>query len=464
MANNVIKIKRTAVSGRAPNVTSIANTSYISAGELALNMADGVLYTSNGSSLIAIGAQQNAISATSVSASSLNANNVTVDQGISVGNSTVNTSINAVSIFSGNASVNALVNTTFISVSNSTSNSSINPTTIFTGNGFANVSITAAGGTSNIAISKATLLASGVVTVNTTSAHGLTYFVGLTANITGASLPVFNSSNYNVPFTIQSIPSSNSFTFTVTPSQFSSGARRITSISRTNGVATVVTDGAHQIANQSTIFITDNITGPAFSFNTTSATANVVDSTTLRYPNQSADVSFSLSSASYLASAGTLTNDPVLLRITRANSLVVGDKINLSGFSPSSITNGGATVKYSFPIPATATVTAANSTSFTFVLGAKTPSKGQFTSRSGTISGTVARSYDETPEVKFTAHVGQIVSETSIGGNTVSNIPIGLSINQGNLVVKIAENFIYVGNTTIGTIFDRSGPRIQRSS
>ena len=53
MANNLIQVKRTSVSGRAPNTTNLSNTSYILPGELALNMADGVLYSSNGSDLIA---------------------------------------------------------------------------------------------------------------------------------------------------------------------------------------------------------------------------------------------------------------------------------------------------------------------------------------------------------------------------------------------------------------------------
>ena len=56
MANNKIQVKRTNVSGRTANVTSSGNAQYIDAGELALNMADGILYTSNGSSLITVGA------------------------------------------------------------------------------------------------------------------------------------------------------------------------------------------------------------------------------------------------------------------------------------------------------------------------------------------------------------------------------------------------------------------------
>ena len=58
MANNVIQVKRTNVSGRQPNTTGSysTNSQYISAGEFALNMADGILYTSNGSAAIPVGA------------------------------------------------------------------------------------------------------------------------------------------------------------------------------------------------------------------------------------------------------------------------------------------------------------------------------------------------------------------------------------------------------------------------
>lgn len=58
MANNVFQVKRTNVSGRTPNTTGsyATNTQYIAAGEFALNMADGILYSSNGSAVIEIGA------------------------------------------------------------------------------------------------------------------------------------------------------------------------------------------------------------------------------------------------------------------------------------------------------------------------------------------------------------------------------------------------------------------------
>lgn len=77
MANNVFYVKRTATSGRTPNTTAsyATNSQYIAAGELALNMADGILYTSNGSALITIGSNLVNLSVTNtISTKSISAN------------------------------------------------------------------------------------------------------------------------------------------------------------------------------------------------------------------------------------------------------------------------------------------------------------------------------------------------------------------------------------------------------
>ena len=56
MAGTTFQIKRTGVAGRQPNTTNSSNSAYIEVGELALNFADGILYSSNGSALIEVGA------------------------------------------------------------------------------------------------------------------------------------------------------------------------------------------------------------------------------------------------------------------------------------------------------------------------------------------------------------------------------------------------------------------------
>jgi hypothetical protein len=57
-ANTKFQVRRTSVSGRTPNTTAsyATNSQYIAAGEFALNMSDGILYTSDGTNLITVGA------------------------------------------------------------------------------------------------------------------------------------------------------------------------------------------------------------------------------------------------------------------------------------------------------------------------------------------------------------------------------------------------------------------------
>ena len=52
---NKFQVKRTTTSGRTPNTTNSGNTMYIDSGELALNLADGKMFTSNGAGLIEFG-------------------------------------------------------------------------------------------------------------------------------------------------------------------------------------------------------------------------------------------------------------------------------------------------------------------------------------------------------------------------------------------------------------------------
>jgi hypothetical protein len=55
MANTTIQLKRTTVSGRLPNTTNSSNTSYIAPGELAINLTDRKLVSSNGTVSFEIG-------------------------------------------------------------------------------------------------------------------------------------------------------------------------------------------------------------------------------------------------------------------------------------------------------------------------------------------------------------------------------------------------------------------------
>jgi hypothetical protein len=53
---NRFQIKRTTTSGLLPNVSNVANTTYIAAGELAINLTDRKLLSSNGSATFEVGA------------------------------------------------------------------------------------------------------------------------------------------------------------------------------------------------------------------------------------------------------------------------------------------------------------------------------------------------------------------------------------------------------------------------
>ena len=56
MSNTKFQFKRTTVSGRLPNTTNSANTSYIDAGEFAVNLTDGKIVSSNGTVTFEVGA------------------------------------------------------------------------------------------------------------------------------------------------------------------------------------------------------------------------------------------------------------------------------------------------------------------------------------------------------------------------------------------------------------------------
>ena len=77
------QIKRTSVSGRTPNTTNSGNAAFIAAGELAVNLTDQKVFSSNGTLSFEVGA---------------NLSNLAVNSSITIGNSTVNTTVNSSSI------------------------------------------------------------------------------------------------------------------------------------------------------------------------------------------------------------------------------------------------------------------------------------------------------------------------------------------------------------------------------
>ena len=61
---NKFQIKRTAITGRTPNTTNSSNTAFIDSGELAINLVDGKLFSTNGGASFEIGSNLSFLSVT----------------------------------------------------------------------------------------------------------------------------------------------------------------------------------------------------------------------------------------------------------------------------------------------------------------------------------------------------------------------------------------------------------------
>jgi len=72
---NKLQIKRTTVTTRTPNTTNSANAGYIDTGELAINLTDGKMFSSNGTAYFEVGANLQSLRVTSTATlSSISAN------------------------------------------------------------------------------------------------------------------------------------------------------------------------------------------------------------------------------------------------------------------------------------------------------------------------------------------------------------------------------------------------------
>lgn len=76
-----LQIKRTSITGRTPNTTSSGNSTYIAAGELAINLTDGKLFSSDGTVIIDVGSNLSALSVSTtfrVGSNNIFANSTTI--------------------------------------------------------------------------------------------------------------------------------------------------------------------------------------------------------------------------------------------------------------------------------------------------------------------------------------------------------------------------------------------------
>ena len=274
----IIQFKRTNIPSSVPNTSDPSNTQYIVAGELAINMADGLVYTSNGSAdgLIAIGAKQKTFQSTTI----------TVSDTFQIGDiETQMLKANSTTILAGNTSVNATVSTTLIAVQNATSSSLINPKEIFVGNSSVNAQFNLIGGEADLIIdSYAYDSTTFVATFGTTTPHNLVYPPkGTYVTLSNMSGP---ASQYNGLYEVANILSPT--TFTVANVTFGGTvAVNSTSVSRTAGYTKLLTTKNHGFPNGSQIIVSGvgpDLKDPDFTFDGTYTVVNTIAaSNTLQY-------------------------------------------------------------------------------------------------------------------------------------------------------------------------------------
>jgi hypothetical protein len=533
---NKFQVKRTTVSGRTPNTTSSGNSRFIDTGELALNLPDGKLFSSNGSVYFEVGANlinsnitgnltvnaiiangslgaagqqlvsngssvywssnssSNTVTANTLTANVISGENLTINQGISVGNSSVNTSINATAIFSGNTTSNSLVSPTQIAAANTTSNSTINPSTIFVGNSGANalISINQQDYVKNV-------YSWGIEGANlyiVANGHGLTN----TTLTIGSTLVASNIHPWVNGRTIRtrSVKDSNTLVFAWDSSDLGTTLRWST-WSRTNGTATV-TLKANSTPSSLTSFSAGIGPGPFLPANGYSAALKDADAnnrwtftkannTVYTYSqssfvNKSITISDILFPSSYyqytvatavyptgiLSSTANTSSANVgaycmFVRTSTAHGLTNGVSYTVSGISNSltGVKYPGVSVSANGTYVAWTSAPGANSTYLAFIIGGKikgalSPTSTLTTLTAATGTPLITSNNDVAQFDAFAQGTAYLVpylpSSTSPDGPTAqitASEPIVLQVANTGTRVKVTPTSIFVGNTGSGT-------------
>ena len=124
---NLFQVKRTTVSGRTPNTSDPANTQYIDTGELALNLTDGKMFSSNGTVQFEVGANltnQNVSNTANAASHTVGSNFIANSTAIiGTGYANISTSVNSALLTVGTSFIvntTALVVTTPLTANGST--------------------------------------------------------------------------------------------------------------------------------------------------------------------------------------------------------------------------------------------------------------------------------------------------------------------------------------------------------
>jgi len=420
------------------------------------------------------------LSATSVTTESgvidlLTSQNVTVQQGISVGNTTVNTSITATQIFSGNTYANAKVTTTSISVSNSLSTSDITSQIIFVGNTVANASFNLIGGTATHSASRLTVSSTGVVRIQTSSDHGLASLYGVYANFNG-----FDRSWINNPrLLVANTPTSNTISFTL-GSTVLGNALKINAVKRVNGFLTYETVTPHGLLLNDTVNITGipstidagrfNVTGGVVNTIPTSNTFTIYDSVKAnKIVNTSGTVTISSQPLDY-ASAGTIYLN---VDLGQAHQFRVNELVTISGVT--GLYAGAATTAAplgrAFNLNGAFTVRSVTANAFQIVAFVKSkksalvPGGSNTVTFSGTFNAVVNNDISNTKITTSAYSSLPIINNIPIANGTITySVPIYISVGNTVSATKITPTSIFVGDLTGNSvIIDSAGTRYKRT-
>lgn len=403
------------------------------------------------------------VSTTSVSTSSVTSNtgvidlltsqSVTVVQGISVGNTTVNTSITALQIFSGNTNANSTITASSINVTNSTSNSTITSQIIFVGNTTANASFNLIGGTATFNASRLSVNANGAVTIQTATNHSL-YGAGSVVG-TLASLSNFDRAWLNNPrLLIANTPTPNTISFTLGGAVIANSALKINAVKRVDGLITYETVTPHGLLVNDVI----NITGTPSSldsgrFNITSGIVNTVptSNTLTIYDNIRANKTVISSNSVAISTSAipfaTAGNVYLTLSLDFVHQIKVGELVTISNitgkYSGATYTPSNPNIlNRTFNLNGNYTVSSVTSNTFTILAFAKPVNSATVTGGSNTLT------YSGT----FRAVVNNDISNTKITTAAYSSLPIVSNIPVTNGTIRYdVPIYINVGNTVSAT-------------
>lgn len=552
---NKFQLKRTTVSGRTPNTTSSGNSRFIDTGELALNLPDGKMFSSDGSVYFEIGANlvnskitgnltvnaiiangsygsagqtlvsngssvfwssnsssntvtsdtvtSNTVTSNTVTANTLTANvisgeNLTINQGISVGNTTVNTSINATAIFSGNSVANASVSPIKITVANTVSNSTVDPSTIFVGNSTSNAIVS---------INQVDTTVAGITSVQM-GVQGNPGWIALFAPGGNTNLPLGAAADYygssyvkvsNVHPWLNDVnwgynpvvANSTCIAYFWDPALLGN-ALKIKSFSRVSGNVVIETVAAHS-ANTTTFpsgftaRFNNLSTPPTGIVNTSSVqTLNVINTTAFWYtvpssPYKNLTVSNLMFPNGYYGYTGTaiapvmqstlLTSTATagyfvyFIETSTVHGLANGSSIVVSGITNTPTKVGTVSYSWNGTYKVWTSAPGANTTYFAVLVAAKAEKGAVPSAQTGPVVATGTPAAKQNIDVTYTpktpsyiAPVNTTFSPSSNGASLKQTDPVVLQVANTTTRVRITPRNIFVGNTSGGTytIIDQS--------